>query len=580
MLYFVVIYFFIFYCVYNYACDLYIAPSLHFVGHRGVIAGKAFENHDLVSESISIFIPTNIASNTQLSSYYYNTPHNGVYDIPTGVAGLFNHNRRKYNVEFTGVPSSYNITHQLKNHYINNGLNSVAINTEREYLSIGEELFGDYGAHWFAWRDIEDVFDYVAKVNNTTDIDEFIYTMAELERVGVCISDTSTRPSVRGIRTSDFPIGLEANSDPVHMMDDAIEQHEQEMSNSVPFSGGMGMGLFAERRFCKGELVVISPVMVIPLHLVMQLTDAPLSSKSGDAHVSSLLLNYIYVSEASLDRFQIPGAQDGVDKGDGGTTVHSNLYSDVALFPFGHSASINHRPDRNRLTFHTDRQHQPRQGVDRDQEFANVAIEWFAFDTVQANSTSRNLNNKNFYRCISMYDDGEEEEMEKNSTSGTGSEFGYDVFCDEFIEKYPWFPYNKNDAILFDYLYKADIAEVERMTYAPLDVAFRATADIEAGEEIFVDYGSAWEIAFDEYVKSNAAHQHCLKFLLECKSRHANGSAIEVEVGGHTMSVDAPESCGECKSPKQFLFPMTFPNELFPVHWMGVQCIGADCPKA
>ena len=173
------------------------------------------------------------------------------------------------------------------------------------------------------------------------------------------------------------------------------------------------------------------------------------------------------------------------------------------------------------------------------------------------------MDNAHFYKCISMYDDDDENEEdmveneEDRNHQDNNQTVGSDFYCDEFIEKYPGFPFNRNDAKLYNYLYNMDINTVEGMSVAPLDIAYRATKDIQAGEEIFVDYGSAWEIAFNEYIHDMDAYKTCL----------------------YSNTVKSDEMCELCQKPSQFMFPMTFPRELFPSHWIGVQCIGDTCPE-
>jgi hypothetical protein len=125
-----------------------------------------------------------------------------------------------------------------------------------------------------------------------------------------------------------------------------------------------GRGVFARRRFTKGEIVSISPVLLFPKEEVIQWSQ------------DSLLINYCIAFPDS----------------------------DMLLLPLGTAALLNHQMP----------------------ELANVEIEWSTQDPA------------------------------------------------------------------FESLMQRNVSELLDFKYAPFDIAYRATRDIEADEELALDYGTNW----------------------------------------------------------------------------------------
>lgn len=172
---------------------------------------------------------------------------------------------------------------------------------------------------------------------------------------------------------------------------------------------GFGRGVFASRFFSAGEIISVSPILILPKHLL----NLPESN--------TVLLNYVV----------------------------SDISSDVSLFAMGKMTMSNHAG-----------------------ESSNTEIVWFDWET--------------------------------NSVVPQPS------IIDE-----------------------CSIDELEASSYSKLDFAYRATRDINKGEELTVNYGAEWERNWENHFKT--------------------------------------------PSDKPFRHPIGAPDGLFPAKWKGVKCFGKHC---
>lgn len=114
--------------------------------------------------------------------------------------------------------------------------------------------------------------------------------------------------------------------------------------------------------------------------------------------------------------------------------------------------------------------------------------------------------------------------------------------------------------------------------YTRFDVAFRATRDIAAGEELSLYYGQAWEHAWNVHLES----------LLLSRLENNNASAIidtatdvSVEDAAVAAAIDAgtydPHDPEAPSHKAQFRHFIQAPEGFYPSSWYGPKCVGLSC---
>jgi hypothetical protein len=148
----------------------------------------------------------------------------------------------------------------------------------------GGEVFTNYGKQWFKDRNI--------KRNKATSTHAAsTYSLDELTLKGVCMSDIYVAES------------------------------------SIPFAG---KGVFANKQFRRGDVVSVSPVLVLPRHVM---------EAAGD---HSVLLNYCITAPTILTpTATITTTTTTTTTTDGDTSSHASS-SDVALLPLSQAGMMNH----------------------------------------------------------------------------------------------------------------------------------------------------------------------------------------------------------------------------------------------
>ena len=256
-------------------CSVYLAPSKNFPG-RGIIASKLLEGGTVIDfSSITLPVPLEKISTWQLNNYVYASEEEYYSMCIFGMAMIFNHVRDEkhhadhYWDDHQIIPKVSDI---LMIPYSNYSSVSYSI---RENLTVesGNEIFTSYGDDsWFETRDIEQI-----DINH----DDLIpYKEEELKAIGHCLS------------------------------------HVMVFDSDIPLAG---KGLFAYKNFKKGDIVDISPVLVLLKHEVESISN------------ESVILNYVITSE--------------------------NI--DVVLLPIGLSAALNHNSE----------------------SLANLQLEWYYWST-------------------------------------------------------------------------------------------------------------------------------------------------------------------------------------------------------
>ena len=345
------------------ACSKYLIPSALPNAGRGIVAGIQFWSGDEIESNPTLSIPKELTKQTQLTHYVYGTGDDRFDMLMIGAGSIYNHYDPRtvfYTWKDEG-PSDQAASLLPFTDYTKTIFHSVS------NIQTGEEMLNHYGDHWF------NRFDIPHDIESNDQSDHSLvhrFSLIDLQNFGHCISDTFVSPS------------------------------------PIPNAGS---GLIAGRNYVVGDIVAVSPVLLLPKYLVDQHTE------------ESVLQNYC------ITVFTV----------------------DFVLLPISTGAMINHKAS----------------------PMANVRMEWFDWNpAVEALKT-----------------------------------------------KYPLFAKSQANNTLLRLSDKLAMRaeELSTMPFAPLDIAYRATRPIAAGEEILMDYGPAWESKWRQYiarmqawkVKGNAKEQ-------------------------------------------------------------------------
>ena len=255
----------------NINCSLYLAPSLITGAGRGIFAGTSFSQSDEVGQSVGVLVDSYIIEDLKLADYVFTTQNDYYGIVYFGPAMSFNHRGvGESNVkikEYEGVNRGEHVGIRPYSTYMDGSFSALS------FIPPGQEITFTYGTdEYFAERKA----DYHTRPSSST---INTYDINELESKGQCISNVYVGTS------------------------------------SVPMAG---RGLFSSVSVEKGHVVIVSPVLVVPKHVLER------------AARSSVLLNYCISSKGT----------------------------DVALLPMGLAGMINHGGPRR----------------------ANVVMEWFSWD--------------------------------------------------------------------------------------------------------------------------------------------------------------------------------------------------------
>lgn len=253
---------------------IFISISIIAGAGRGIFAGKYYSIDAEVDITPTITIHESTVASSQLNRYAYASEHAEYRIINLGAAMLFNHNpvasvTNYWTVDEEDLPDSSQPANEAHSTFPD-----VDFSAQLNILQ-GQEIFANYGDSWFEDRDLE--------LRGMTGSSVLVRSTKELDEIGHCLSDISIGPSLIS-----------------------------------------GRGVFANRSFKSGEIVAISPVFILPKHLLQ-------SSKSN-----TVMLNY------------------GLSTSD----------SDVCLVPIGRISMINNGKDS-----------------------ANVDIVWYDWETRTAGGT-------------------------------------------------------------------------------------------------------------------------------------------------------------------------------------------------
>lgn len=219
------------------SCDRYLMNSVNPEFGRGIYAGKNFRENDIVEISPSLLIKNTFAMENQLQYFVYATDDD-VYDAIVFGEGMMYNSLDTENLahewnenKLPGFDTLYDEPYTTYTSFKY---------TAEDNIRLGEELFVNYGKEWFEQRSKRPI--------TSSEVVKRRYSLKDLEKYGFCLSDTYVSPS------------------------------------SLPLAGN---GLFSKKAYKKDDLVMLSPVLVLPKKDLELTID------------SSLLINYCITSNGS-----------------------------------------------------------------------------------------------------------------------------------------------------------------------------------------------------------------------------------------------------------------------------------------
>lgn len=279
---------------YDNDCRLYLALSTFHGTGRGIIAGINFDENDLIDDNaLTITIPSNFIFNSSLNNYVYCSEEDDHSLLVFGIGMLFNHisdeNKHKMTLEWSDTYVSL-VSQQYESHSTMTGVTHYV--TTNNIINKGEEIFIFYGNdEWFEDRNISIILDNNVNEKNHKLSDEYLLTN------GYCMTNVY-------LDKSDIPLA--------------------------------GKGLYANKNFIKGDIILISPTLLLSKQAVVNINN------------DSILMNYCFESSVISNNTNYLECNNGINEND---------EDDVLILPIGYSAGINHAKK-------TD---------------ANVIIDWFDF---------------------------------------------------------------------------------------------------------------------------------------------------------------------------------------------------------
>lgn len=224
-------------------CELYLAPSLFPGTGFGVYSGVNVESMTKLDTASTIMFENLLMQDLPLLKFVYGSDIAEYSMCALGSFMMMNH-RDKPNIQRKWSelePSIINNPRTIQTHPYTTSRSFDLISTQK--IAAGEEIFSNYGGeYWFEERHVK----YNPQVNRQSP--KIKYKLDDLISKGHCLKDISINQS------------------------------------SIPMAG---RGVFANRHFVKGELVSISPVMILPKEHIMR------------EETSSLLLNYCLASDSA-----------------------------------------------------------------------------------------------------------------------------------------------------------------------------------------------------------------------------------------------------------------------------------------
>jgi hypothetical protein len=286
----------------TYSCQIFLGKSPTPGMGRGIIAGRNFSVGTLIEQTLSLPLRHDVISKWQIRNYVFDTNERDFSMALLGLGMIYNH-RVPSHVRHDWVTSKFVETRDQK--WAHSTFSPIEFKITREVLA-GQEIFVSYGdSDWFSGRGIEIAAGSFPACNQT-DIE------SGSAGNGSCLIASPSDPlgETDGImaeinnKENDLS-SKDANGIPLEeLKKSAYCITDVYMSRSLlPAAGD---GLFASRDFRAGEVVTITPVLVLPRH------EVAMASRASHC----VLQNYCIASE---------GVEGSV------------------LLPIGHAAMANHQ---------------------------------------------------------------------------------------------------------------------------------------------------------------------------------------------------------------------------------------------
>jgi hypothetical protein len=228
-------------------CDFYSAPTTLPMQGRGIFTAKALKAEELIERSPTLTFSNDFWSSWKLENYVFATEDKSRALVAFGMGMMYNslpeEERNAYDA-WTSDPVYCGP--EITSAYSSSTDSSYY--TKRD-VEVGSELFISYGNHWFEARS------YVQINSSTINMSALHRDLDYLKAHGVCMTHVYVSDSL------------------------------------IPLAG---KGLFAKKRFYAGEVIYVSPVLLLPKHEVI------------DASNDSVLLNYCIAPLSEVDIAILP----------------------------------------------------------------------------------------------------------------------------------------------------------------------------------------------------------------------------------------------------------------------------------
>ena len=235
---------FLFLAILSEACNIYLAPSLVPGIGYGVFSGIRIAKSTRLEIASTVVFENMLMQELQLLKFAYGSDIKEYSVCVFGSLMMMNH-RNDPNIYRTwSAPTAANSQNNFRAVYTRpySIYRSMDVISSRS-IDVGEEMFSSYGGeHWFDERNVP----YNGQVND--DLPQYQYDLSTLQKIGICMSDLY-------VGESEIPMA--------------------------------GKGVFARRSFRRGDLVSVSPVLILQREMVLR------------AETSSVLLNYCISSDES-----------------------------------------------------------------------------------------------------------------------------------------------------------------------------------------------------------------------------------------------------------------------------------------
>jgi hypothetical protein len=233
---------------------------------RGIFAGRFFKDEEEVDMAPTITIHESAVGATQLNRYAYTSEEDDYRIVNLGAAMLFNHNPVASVTNYWTVDEEDLTDSSLVETESYSTFSDVDFSAQLNILQ-GQEIFANYGDSWFEDRSLD--------LLGPTGSSVLVRSIKELDEIGHCLSHIKIGPS-------------------------------------LTFSG---RGVFAAKSFKAGDIVSVSPVFILPKHILQS------------AQSNTVMLNYgISIADSDVCLVPISKAAMMNNGGETGSNVEISWY--------------------------------------------------------------------------------------------------------------------------------------------------------------------------------------------------------------------------------------------------------------